>query len=506
MDVFLQALGEVFNPLTLVLIPAGTIFGMICGALPGLSTSLAIILCLPFTYSMPPIAAIILLVAVYVGGACGGSISSILIRTPGTPEAVATTFDGYPMAQKGQAGVALGLAVTASSFGTIFSAVVMLVAAPLLGGVALSFQSAEYFALGLLGLSCITSIASKELSKSALSVLLGLMISTIGIDNINGTERFVFEQPFLLNGINYIPVMIGVFAVAEVYNNIEEYRHRDNTLRDGGRVSVQLMKFTEMVKMWSTFIRASIIGVIIGIIPAAGGSIASLIAYGDASRAHKNNSIKFGEGNPRGVIAPESSNNAAVGGSLVPTMVLGIPGSPVTAIIMAAFIIIGMRPGPLLLREQPVLLDAVFLALVMSGLLLFVGGRFVTRQFGHVLKLPYPLLGPLIIVLGVIGAYSLKNSSYDVIIMFIFGLLGYFFDKFKYSTPALILGLVLGELVENSLRKQLIISDGSAIGFVTRPLSLVILIAAAVILAWPLIGKYLKWPVKTPEGADVARE
>ena len=489
MDVFLQAASEVFSPLTVLLIFAGTIFGMICGALPGISTSLAIILCLPFTYTMAPIAAVVLLCAVYTGGACGGSISAILIKSPGTPEAVATTFDGYPMAQKGQAGIALGLAVTASSFGTIFSALVMLVAAPLLAVVALSFQSAEYFGLGLIGLTCITSIAAKVPLKAMLSVIIGLIISTIGIDSINGVERFAFGQPFLLNGISYIAVMIGAFGVAEVISNIGEYRHRDTTLRQGGKVSIELMKIKDMLKMWGTFINSSIIGVIVGIIPAAGGSISSLIAYGEASRAHKNDAIKFGEGNPRGVVAPEAANNAGVGGALVPTMVLGIPGSPVTAVIMAAFIIIGLRPGPLLLRDQPELLTTVFLALVLSSLLLFVGGRFVTSQFGHILKLPYPLLGPLIATLGLVGAYSLQNSFYDVAIMFVFGVLGYLFMKFQYSSPGLILGLILGDLVENSLRKQIIIGDGSAIGFFNRPISLAILVVAVLILVWPLIGK-----------------
>lgn len=491
MDVLIQALGAVFNPLSAVLVIVGTLFGIVCGSLPGLSTSLAIILCLPFTYTMEPGSAVVLLIAVYVGGACGGSISAILIKTPGTPEAVATTFDGYPLAQQGEAGKALGLAVTASSFGTIFSAAVMLVAAPLLAKVALSFQSAEYFALGLLGLSCITSIAAKDQLKAMLSVILGLMLSTIGIDSINGVERFSFGQPFLLNGVNYIAVMIGAFAVAEVFKNIEQYRHRDNTLREG-RVSIKLMKFVEMARMWGTFVKSAIIGVVVGIIPAAGGSISSLIAYGEASRSHARDPIKFGEGNPRGIIAPESANNAGVGGALVPTMVLGIPGSPVTAVVMAAFIIIGLRPGPLLLRDQPVLLDTVFLALVFAALLLFIGGRFVTRQFGHILKLPYPLLGTLVIVLGLLGAYSLQNNPYDVIVMFIFGLVGYLFEKFHYSTPALILGLILGELVENSLRKQIIIGDGSAMGFVTRPVSLAILLTVVLVLTWPLIRKFLR--------------
>ena len=343
----------------------------------------------------------------------------------------------------------------------------------------------------MIGLSCITSLGAKNQLKAVLSVLIGLMISTIGLDNINGAERFTWEQPFLLNGVNYISVMIGAFAIGEVYKNIEEFRHRDNTLRES-KVAVELMKFAEMAKMWVTFIRGSIIGVIIGIIPAAGGSIASLIAYGDTARTYKDETPKFGEGNPRGLVAPESANNACVGGSLVPTLVLGIPGSPVAAVIMAAFMIIGLTPGPLLLKEQPIMLNAIFLALIAAALLLFIGGRFVTSQFGHILKLPYPLLGSLIVTLGLIGAYSLKNSFYDIIIMFIFGLVGYLFDKFKYSSAALILGLILGELIENSLRKQIIIGEGSGMGFVTRPVSLIILVIAVLTFVWPMLSKMLK--------------
>jgi len=492
LDIILQSIDAVFNPLTLTLIVIGTLFGIICGSLPGLSSSMAIILCLPFTYSMDPISAIVLLVTVYLGGATGGSISAILLKTPGTPEAIATTFDGYPMAQNGMAGKALGLAVTASAFGAIFSAFVMLMAAPLLANAALSFQSAEYFGLGLIGLGCITSIGAKNQMKAILAVLIGLMVSTIGIDSINGMERFAFGQPFLLNGINYISVMIGAFAIAEVYKNIERYYQRDTNLRTEGKIAMKLMSFRDMAKMWDTFLKGSILGTLIGIIPAAGGSIASLIAYGEASGRHKGEKPSFGDGNPRGIIAPESSNNAAIGGSMVPTMVLGIPGSPVAAVIMASFLIIGLTPGPLLIREQPILLNAIFLAMIASALLLFIGGRFVTSQFAHILKLPYPLLGTFIVALALVGAYSLKNSYYDVFIMFIFSLVGYFFDKFNYSNAALILGLILGDLIENSLRRQIIVGEGSLMGFVTRPLALAIIIVAIIAFIWPAISKRLK--------------
>lgn len=488
MEIIMQSLMEVMIPLNLLLIVIGTLFGMICGALPGLSSSMAIILCLPFTYSMDPISGILLMIAVYVGGATGGSISAILLKTPGTPEAVATTFDGYPMAMRGDAGLALGLAVSASSFGTIFSAIVMVISAPLLAILALRFQSAEYFALGLVGLSCITSIGSKNQLKAILSVILGLMFATIGIDTINGAERFSFGQPFLLNGINYISVMIGAFAIAEVYKNVEELSHRDTSTISSSKVSLVLMKFRDMLKMWTTFVKSAVIGTIIGIIPAAGGSIASLIAYGEAVRSSKTPD-EFGKGKAEGIIAPESANNAAVGGSMVPTMVLGIPGSPVAAVIMAAFMILGLRPGPLLIREQPLMLNAIFFGMLIAALLLFVGGRFVTREFARILKLPYPLLGTLITTLGVVGAYSLKNSFYDVAIMFLFGFVGYFFEKFKYSSSAFILGLILGEIVENSLRKQIIIGDGSWMGFVNRPLSLAILAIAIITFMSPMISK-----------------
>ncbi|SCZ79380.1 putative tricarboxylic transport membrane protein [Acidaminobacter hydrogenoformans DSM 2784] len=486
MDIMIQSVVEVMQPLNLILVIIGTIFGMVCGSLPGLSSSMAIILVLPFTYSMEPVTGILLLIAVYVGGACGGSISAILLKTPGTPEAVATTFDGYPMAMKGDAGLALGLAVSASSFGTIFSAFVMLFTAPLLAVLALKFQSAEYFALGLVGLSCITSLGAKNQLKAIVSVILGLMFATIGIDPINGAERFTFGEPFLMNGINYIAVMIGAFAVAEVYKNVEELSHRDTSTITNAKVSLVLMKFKDMLKMWSTFLKSSIIGTIIGIIPAAGGSIASLIAYGEAVRSSKEPE-EFGKGKPEGIIAPEASNNAAVGGSMVPTMVLGIPGSPTAAVIMAAFMILGLRPGPLLIRDQPLLLNSIFIGLIIASILLFVGGRFVTREFARILKLPYPMLGTLIVALGVVGAYSLQNSFYDVVIMFAFGFVGYFFHKFQYSSSAFILGLILGGIIENSLRKQIVIGNGTWTGFLNRPLALLILAIALITFMSPLI-------------------
>lgn len=486
-SIILEACIQVFTPLNLVFVVLGVMFGMVCGALPGLSSSMAIVLMLPFTYTMTPVSAIVMLVAVYVGGACGGSISAILLKTPGTPEAVATTFDGYPMAQKGKAGRALGVAVSASSVGGIFSAVAMLVCAPLLAVLALKFQSAEYFALGLLGLSCITSIGAKNQTKALFSVCVGLLLATVGIDAINGAYRFTFDQVFLLNGIDYIPVMIGSFALTEVYKNAAEYKNRDTTtVADSSKISLETLKLKELAKMWAVLLKSSVIGTIIGIIPAAGGSIASLVSYGVAAKSSKHPE-EFGKGCDEGIAAPESANNAAIGGSLVPTMVLGIPGSPTAAIIMAAFMIHNLTPGPLLIRNQPVLLNAIFLGIVLASLLLFVVGRFITKQFAQILKLPYPLLGTVIAALGTVGAYSLHNSFYDVLIMYAFSFVGLLFNKFHYSNPAMILGLILGSIVENNLRKQLILSGGTVTSFFTRPLALVIIVVAIIAFASPLL-------------------
>ncbi|MCX7786149.1 MAG: tripartite tricarboxylate transporter permease [Spirochaetes bacterium] len=491
MGITIKSLSIVFSPLSMVFMSFGTLFGVVCGALPGLGPSMAVILLLPFTYAMDPIVGIITLVAVNVGAQAGGSISSILLRVPGTPSAIATTFDGYPMAMQGKAGRALGLAFTASVIGSIFSAIAMLVATPLLSNVALKFQSAEFFSLALLGLSCISSLGAKNQAKSLFAACLGLLLSTVGLDSINGVERFTFGQEFLLNGIDFIPVMIGAYAIAEVYETIgrsSSGNSNESSVLKGAKF--EFIKLKDVLTKWKTYLKGSIIGTIVGIIPAAGGSIAAFIAYSEEVRSSKTPE-KFGTGVEEGIIAPESSNNACVGGSMVPTLTLGIPGSPVAAIIMAAFMLHGLTPGPLLIQQQPAMLQSIFFGMIASSLLLFVFGKIVAREFTKILKLPYPLLAMLIMVLGVVGAYSLRNNLADVFIAFAFSFVGYFFNKYGYSTSSFILGLVLGRIAENSMRKQLIISGGSWLGFVTRPISLVILLLSLAAFLSPYYRKFM---------------
>ena len=490
MDVLLLTLSEVFTPLNVALIVVGATWGLLAGALPGVSSSMAVILLLPFTYELGIMSSVLMMIAVYVGGSAGGSISAILMKTPGTPEAVATTFDGYPLAMKGKTGEALGLAITASSFGSIFSGVCMLICAPILATVALKFQSGEYFALALLGLSCVSCIGTKNQSKTIVSALMGLLVSTIGIDPISGVERYTFGQNFLVSGIEYIPVIIGCFALSEVFINIKNYSESTDQVQTS-RVSIKLLSIKEMLRMWKTFVRSALIGTAIGILPAAGGTIASLVGYGVAVKADKNPE-RFGTGAYEGVVAPEAANNAAVGGSMVPTLTLGIPGSATSAVIMAVLTIQGLIPGPLLVRNQPTLLYGIFISIVIASLLLFVVGRFITRQFAKVLKLPYPLLSTTICTLGIVGAYTLNGSTYDLGIMLFFGVIGYLFSCFGYSSPAFILALILGELAETGLRQQTVIANGSFIGLFNRPISCVIIVVSIIIFVTPFTKSWMK--------------
>jgi putative tricarboxylic transport membrane protein len=487
MSVVLQSFSSVFNPITLFLVILGTAWGLVAGALPGLSASMAVILILPFTYGMEAIQSIVVLVAVYVGAMCGGSISAILLKTPGTPAAVATVFDGYPMAMQGRAPRALGIAITASSAGGIFSGLVMVFCAPLLANWAIKFQSAEFFTLALLGLSCIASIGTERPVKALISACLGLLVSTVGLDGISGTERYTFGRQFLMSGIDYIPVMIGAYAVAEVYRNIMSGQTASPLPETRGKtVNAQIIGIGHIIKNWAVYLKASIIGTIVGIIPAAGGSIAALISYSEAVRSSKHPE-QFGKGAEEGIIASEAANNAAVGGSLVPTLVLGIPGGNVTAIMLAAFTMHGLIPGPMLLRNQPGMLYSILLGIVISSLLLFVLGFIVSKQFSRIIALPYPFMATIILTLGILGSYSLKNSMYDVYIMFGFSFLGYFFEKYKYSTSSFILGIILGKIAEDGLRKQLLVSGGDWSSFFTRPISLAVILLSVISFLTPAL-------------------
>lgn len=475
---------SVLDPLTLLLIVAGLVIGVFLGALPGIGSSMAIVLALPFTYFLDVVPAIALLVTIYVGSTYGGSITAILFNTPGTPESVATTFDGYPLAQKGQAGKALGLAISSSAFGGIFAVLVMLFLSPWLSQFALKMHSSEYFALAFLGMAVISSIGSENTIKAIISGLMGIFISTIGVDPITATDRFTFNSIELMNGISYIPIMIGAFALSEVFTQIVGNQDGDNGA--SSKIKVGAYKLREFLSYKWVALKSSIIGTVIGILPGTGGSIASFVSYGVAMRTSKNQE-EFGKGSEEGLVAPESSNNAAAGGAMIPTLILGIPGSPTTAVILAALILHGLQPGPQLLTDQPVLLYSVFFAMFIASVLTFVVGRFGIQVFELLLKLPYSIIATFIILLSLLGAFAVDNNIFNVWIMLIFGVVGYLMKIFDFSVPSLILGIVLGPLMEESFRRHLLLNNGNYMSFFHSPITVIILSVSLLAILLPLV-------------------
>lgn len=490
-NLLVEALQVVFLPTNFALIIMGMCLGVCFGTLPGISSSMGIVLMIPFTYYMGINASIIMLVAVYAGSAYGGSITAILFNTPGTAESVATTFDGYPMAQSGKAGKALGLAMSGSSFGGIFSVLVMLLLAPVLSTIALKIQSPEYFALTLLGMACISSVGSKDLPKALSTGLIGILIALIGMDPMTGVSRLTFGQLNFLNGIEYIPIMIGSFAMAEVFKQVINRKTKeDKTTGDAGKVSLESISLRDFFQYKATVIKSAIIGTCVGILPGTGGSIASIVSYGEAARSSKNKA-NFGKGAEEGVLAPETANNAAGGGAMIPTLVLGIPGSPTTAIILAALVLQGLQPGPQLMAEQPLLLYCIFFSMLIASVVVFFSGRFAVKAFAAVLKLPYGMIAPMIVMFSIIGAYARSNDMFQIWVMLAFGILGYFFSKYKFSAASLILGIVLGNMMEESFRRQLLISNGDFLSFFQRPITVVIFIAVVAVVLFPILSNFL---------------
>jgi putative tricarboxylic transport membrane protein len=488
LQLLVDGLLTTLTPMNLLLVFVGMLVGVFFGSLPGISSSMGIVLMLPFTYYMGILPSIMLLVALYAGSAYGGSITAILFNTPGTPESVATTFDGYPMTKNGKAGRALSLAISASAFGGIFSVLIMLFLAPPLSKVALNIQSAEYFALTVLGLTVISSIGTKSPIKAITSGLIGILIAMIGMDPIVGANRFTFGNVELMNGLEMIPIMIGAFALAEVLNQVTD-KHKD--LNMSNKVSLETIKILELIKHKWVLLKSAVIGTVIGILPGTGGSIASIVSYGEAMRTSKNKE-QFGSGEEEGVVAPEAANNAAAGGAMIPTLVLGIPGSPTTAIILAALALQGLQPGPQLMTEQPLMLYCIFFSMLIASVTVFIGGRLGVKAFAAILKLPYSMLGTLIVLLSMVGSYAVGNSMFNVWVMLVFGILGYFMKKYHFSPASLVLGLVLGPMMEENFRRNLLVTEGDYLTFITKPISGIILLIAVLAMFYPMIAKALK--------------
>jgi len=455
----------------------GSALGMFVGAMPGLSATMAIALLLPITFGLPPATGLSMLASLYMGAMYGGSISAILIRTPGTPAAAATILDGYPMAQKGQAGKALGVSLTASLIGGVISGIALLTIAPMLGYVALQFGPVELFSVAVLGMTIIASLSRGSTIMGLLSGAIGLLLAMVGMDPITGTPRFTFGNINLFSGIPFVVALIGLFSIPQAIRLIET--DEEGTKGESSKITDRMMPtFKEFKSYIVTILRSSVIGVLVGIIPGTGGDTACWFGYNEARRFSKHKD-KFGTGYPEGVAAAEAANNAVVGGALIPTISLGIPGSSVTAVLMGGLLVHGIMPGPTLMTDYADVTYTLIWAVIFSNISMFVVGLLFTKISVNVTRISNKVLAPFIIILCIIGAFAISNSLFDIFLMFFFGILGYFMDKIKMPTAPMVIGLILGGLLNNSLHQSLLISFGSWSIFLKSPISAVLLSIAA---------------------------
>ncbi|WP_112322853.1 tripartite tricarboxylate transporter permease [Oceanibium sediminis] len=485
MENILSAAQQLMSPAALAAIVLGTVYGTIVGALPGLGSVIAITIVLPFTYSMDAIPSIALVLAIYCSSVYGGSLSAILINTPGTPQSAATLLDGYPMTRKGRAAEAIGWATISSVIGGLFSVAVLIIAAPQLARVALRFGPIETFALICMALTCIAGVSRGSILKGLLAGILGLFLATVGADPMTGAIRFDFGVFNLSAGVSLIPVLVGLFALAEVFCRAAERAGTPIPKTESSGFVVP--PFREWWLRKRTLIKSAAIGTFVGILPGTGASTASFIAYSEAKRSGRFRD-KFGTGEPEGLIASETSNNAVTGGALVPTLALGIPGDPVTAVVMSTLIIQGIQPGVRLFADNADLMNAAFLALILCNLMLLVVAAAGSRLLTRVLSMPEPVLFTMVVVLSLVGSYGVNGNMFDVLVTFIAGIAGVAFRYIGVPVAPIVIGLVLGPIFEESLRQSLILTDGSFGAFFTlsHPIALGLFALAALLMAFAI--------------------
>ena len=488
----LQALFDVMQLHNIFAVMVGVVFGLFIGSTPGLTISLGMVLLLPLTFKMNAVTAVCLLLGLYASGMTGGSISAILLNIPGTPSASATAIDGYALTKKGRAGAALGTAVISSFFGGVFGLVCLSVASPFIAKVALRFGAPELFALVLLGLTLICSFGQQSIIKSLISGVLGLVIMTVGLDPMMGTPRFTFGVVDLQAGISFLPAMIGLFAIPQIIMGIAGKIRVIPSYNS--KISGILPKFRELLHLFKTKLLGSVVGTGIGAIPGAGGPIAVFLSY-DYARRFSKNKDEFGKGTLEGVSAPEAANNAVAGGALIPMLTLGIPGDPITAILLGALIIQGLIPGPLLFIQSAQFVYSVFWAFLLANIMNLCLTMATIKLWVGVLKVPQKILLPLILTLCVVGTFALRNTFFDTGIMLCFGLLAYFMKKYGFPVVPMLLAIILGPQLEEHLRMSLIIAQGNPLIFIQKPISLVFIALAVISFVMPLIRR-ARNPVK----------
>ena len=501
---FGNALGGFLTPMTLFHVLWSTQLGIIIGMLPGLTSTMGVALLTTLTFSMPANDAILILICMYVGSIYGGSRTAILLNIPGTPANAATTVEGYPLALQGQAGKAIGIATTGSFLGSVVGIICMALFAPILGTFALKFQSYEFFWLAIFGIViCGNLTAPKDPLKGWISGFLGLFVAMIGMEGIHAFVRYSFGSVDLASGVALIPAMVGVFGFAEI---ISVMRH---TKFDVIKTQIQHVfpSIKEIAKYWKTIIRSGIVGTFIGVIPGVGEDIAAWVSYDLAKRSAKGEeAAKFGKGSVEGLLAAETGNNACIPGAIIPVLTLAVPGSAPAAVLLGAMLIHGIRPGPLIMIEFPSYIFEVTAMTLLATVAMFILGLLMVKSLVKVLLIPRQKLMPIVFTLCVIGSFALSSRLYDVSIMVVFGLIGFVLREMEYPMAPLVLGIILGDILDKNLRRALILSDGSLVPFFTRPVSIVLMaITMLVIISrLPFIEKAIA-SIKTKRQAKKSR-
>lgn len=484
MENFVTALPLIFNPYVLTVILLSGLFGLFMGAIPGLSATMATALLVPITFFIPPVPALAAIVTATAMAIFAGDIPGALLRIPGTPASAAYTDEAFALTRKGKAELALGTGLAAAVIGGLFGAVVLTFSAPLLAKVALRFSSYEYFWLACLGLTCAAFVSSKSPAKGAISLLIGLLIATIGLDPMSGQARFTFGSVEMMGGINFIPAMIGMFALAEVLRVVTATKPQPEVKQSSiGNVFAGLGSV--LSKYRANLLRGSIIGTLVGALPGAGSDIAAWISYAISKRFSKTPE-KFGTGHVEGLVDAGSSNNAGLGGAWVPALVFGIPGDSITAIIIGVLYVKGMNPGPTVFLEQPELIYAVFISFFVANLLLLPLGYLAIKSSKQLLRVPRNVLMPMILMFCIVGTFAINNSVFGIGVLLVLGLVAYLMEENDFPIAPAILGLVLGPLLEDSFMTSMIKADGSFFEFFERPVSAVLGIITIAIWLTPL--------------------
>ncbi|MFD6095678.1 tripartite tricarboxylate transporter permease [Nocardiopsis flavescens] len=478
----INGFGVVLEPTNLLYCLIGVVIGMLVGVLPGLGPAATIAILLPLTFGIEPVTAIIMLAGIFYGAQYGGTITSVLLRLPGEASSVVTVFDGHVMARQGRAGTALGIAAIGSFVGGTVSIVALSVVAPLVAGFALSFGPPEYTVLALLGILLVATVGNGGRVKALVAAGLGLLLATVGRDTFTGAERFTFDSLALADGLDFVPIAMGLFGIGEILHNLEQ-RHR--AVSGAVKVTNTWPSRSDLRQSSGAIARGSVLGFVLGILPGGGATLASMASYALEKRRSRTPE-RFGRGAVEGVAAPETANNAAATSSFIPLLTLGIPANATMAVIFGALLIQGVPPGPQLVSQEPELFWGVINSMYIGNILLLIMSIPLVGLFVRILRIRPAILAPITVLITLVGVYTVRNSVFDIVLVVVFGALGYLMKKFGFEPGPLVLAFVLGSLLESSLRRSLLLFDGDALGFATRPISGTLLLLLLVVVLLPV--------------------